>query len=85
MKAIIKPLNGEYYGTYIIIDFEDGGHPEEIKLWDSGDWKPSKRELEKHEMNLTQWEDDGMSCDGHFESKLTYDRATKLASLINQC
>lgn len=85
MIATINPLKGKYYGTIIVIDFEDGGHLEEIKLWDSGDWKPSQRELEKYKMNLTQWEDEDMSCDGHFESILTYNRATKLVALINQC
>lgn len=83
MKAQIKPLSGKYYGTIIIIDFQDGGHTEEIKLWDAGDWEPSCRELEKYNMTLEQWNEEDMSCDGHFESKLTYDRAFRLISLIN--
>lgn len=84
MNAQIKPLSGKYYGTIIVIDFQDGGQTEEIKFWDSGNYEPSIRSLEYYNMTLEQWNEDDMSCDGHFESKLTYDRAVRLVSLINR-
>src|SRR5690606_30597007 len=99
MKAILKPLTGKYYGTEIQIDFQDGGNTETIKLWDTGDFTPSVRELELWGYTEQQWEnnelvDNGwggktpikqmdLTCDSHFESKLTYQRALKLLNLIN--
>lgn len=98
MKAELKPLIGKYYGTEIEIDFEDGGEKETIILWNH-DTEPSIRELERYGYSQTQWEnnvevDNGFNgkskikdldlfSDGHFESKLTYERALKLVSLIN--
>lgn len=90
------PLNGKYYGTKIEINFEDGEEKEVLKLWNSGDFTPSVREIEKHGYTQEQWDkneevDDsgekepirrGFITD-HFESKLTYERALKLIQAIN--
>lgn len=69
MKAILKPLHGKYYGTEIQINFEDGGETETFKLWDSGDYTPSVRELESMGYTQEQWDnnepiDDGYTNDG---------------------
>jgi hypothetical protein len=55
MKAKIMPLRGKYYGTEIKIFDEDG--TDEIKLWDSGDFIPSERELKACGLTLKQWVD----------------------------
>ena len=99
MKAILKPLKGKYYGTEIEIHFEDGEEKEVVKFWNSGDFEPSVRELEQHGYTQVQWDkneevDNGwggkteirkmdLTCDSHFESRLTYERALKLVRLIN--
>lgn len=99
MKAILKPLIGKYYGTEIEIHFEDGQEKEVFKLWNSGDFEPSVRELERHGYTQEQWDknetvidEDGwkdkirnmdLVCDSHFESKLTYVRALELIHKIN--
>lgn len=100
MKAVLKPLDGKYYGTTIEVDFEDGGDKETFKLWDSGDFTPSIRELESLGYTEEQWinnelVDNGWGgkipiiemdivSDSHFESKLTYERALKIVSLLNK-
>jgi len=99
MKAILKPLDGKYYGTKIEIHFDDGGDKSIIELWDSGDFEPSIRELELYGYTQEQWgknelvengyggktpiREMDLVCDSHFESKRTYERASKLVSLIN--
>lgn len=99
MKAILKPLEGKYYGTKIEIHFEDGKEKEVVKFWNNGDFEPSVRELEKHGYTQEQWDkneevDDGWNgktkiremdvvCDSHFESRLTYERALNFVRLIN--
>ena len=99
MKAILKPLKGKYYGTEIEIHFEDGEEKEVLKFWNSGDFEPSVRELERNGYTQEQWDkneevDNGwdgkteirkmdLICDSHFESRLTYERALKLVRLIN--
>jgi hypothetical protein len=100
MKAILKPLEGKYYGTEIEIDFGDGREKETLKLWNDGDYEPSIRELERYGYTQEQWDknekvDNGFGgkteirnidlfCDSHFESRLTYERASKLINVINK-
>ena len=99
MKAILKPLEGKYYGTEIEIDFEDGKANEVIKLWNIDGYEPSVRELESNGYTQQQWDNNeqvdcgfgekieirkmDLICDSHFESKLTYERALKVIRLIN--
>lgn len=101
MKATLKKLSGKYYGTEIRIDFQDGHEPEIIKLWDNGNYVPSKRELESMGYTEEQWRNneevdngyDGKTpiqeldliCDSHFESETTYIRAMKIIYAINNC
>jgi hypothetical protein len=100
MKATLKPLTGKYYGTEVVIDFQDGESVEVLKLWNNSDFQPSVRELDKHGYTQEQWDnneevDNGwggkteirkmdLTSDSHFESKLTYERALKLVNLINR-
>jgi hypothetical protein len=57
MNAIIKPLDGKYYGT--VVEITDGpyaGH--EVVLWISVgkcDLEPSIRELDKYGITQEQW------------------------------
>jgi hypothetical protein len=99
MKAILKPLEDKYYGTEIELHFDDGEEKEVIKFWNSGDFEPSIRELERLGYTQEQWDknekvDNGcggkteirkmdLICDSHFESRLTYERALKFLRLIN--
>jgi hypothetical protein len=98
MIATLKPLDGKYYGTEIEVK-EGKEHIATIKLWDDGDYTPSGRYLAEYGYTTEQWEtnaiihDDGWTghiknidlvCDSHFESKLTYERALKIISAINQ-
>jgi hypothetical protein len=98
MKTTLKPLSGKYYGTEIIIDFEDGQNDEIIKLWCSDDFIPSIRQLEKWGYTQEQWDNneemdngwDGttpirdleLTADGHFERKSTYERAMVLINKL---
>jgi len=100
MKAKLMPLKGKYYGTEIEIHFEDGEDKEVFKLWNTGNFEPSIRELEAYGYTQEQWNnneevDNGwggktkiqemdLTCDSHFESKLTYERALKIIDKINQ-
>ena len=45
MKAELLPLSGKYYGTKIRV-VDDDGFGFEIKLWNSGNFEPSDRELD---------------------------------------
>ena len=81
MKAKLQPLQGKYYGTFIEIDFKDGGDVELIKLWDNTIPEPSVREIE--ESGETAEEYLKSMYNDHYESKLTYERACKLVDLIN--
>jgi hypothetical protein len=99
MKAKLKELKGKYYKTIIEIDFEDGFEKVEISFGYSGDFTPSKRELESQGYTEEQWENNEMVydgwgglghirnmdiiCDNHFESKTTYERALKLIAILN--
>lgn len=69
MKAILKPLNGKYYGTEIQINFEDGGDTETFKLWDSGDYEPSVRELESMGYTQQQWDNNELVSEGYSDEK----------------
>lgn len=100
MKAILRPLKGKYYGTEIEIHFDDGEEKEVFKLWNSGDFEPSIRELEKYGYTQDQWDNNAMVdngyggeaeirqmdivTDSHFESKLTYKRALDICYRINE-
>lgn len=99
MIAILIPLRDKYYGTKIYLYFEDGYEHEIITLNDPGDFTPSERELAKHGFTVEQWDnneevDNGFGgkteikkmdliCSGHFESRLTYERALKLIRRVN--
>lgn len=97
MKAELLPLSGKYYGTRILIT-DDKGYQYEIKLWNSGSWEPSDRELESGGISIEQWRsneiikvgNDTISAkelveisDSHFESRETHELANELISLIN--
>lgn len=88
MKAILKPLIGNYYGTIIELHFEDGEDKETIKLWNNGDYEPSIREIKSWGYTQEQWDNneiiEELICDSHFESKLTYERAMKIVNAINE-
>lgn len=99
MKATLMPLIGKYYGTKIELRF-DNGDREHIKLWNSGDYEPSIREIKSWGYTQEQWDNNeiiesgydgtgpirslGLICDSHFESKLTYERAMKIVNAINE-
>jgi hypothetical protein len=60
MKARILPLEGKYYGTEIEIDIEKS-FPENIvvfKLWNCGNYEPSDRELQEHNITRREWDAD---------------------------
>lgn len=98
MKAELMPLDGKYYGTEIKLTFDDG-HEETIKLWDSGSFVPSDRELNEWGYTREQWDNneevnDGwggtmrirsadITCDGHFESRETLARAQEIVRLLS--
>lgn len=93
MKAELKPLKGKYYGTKIKVT-DDNGTEATIEIWDSGDFTPSKRELESYGYTEQQWEENALVdsgwdteipiretdivCDSHFESKQSYELALKI-------
>ncbi|MBQ19132.1 MAG: hypothetical protein CMD31_00090 [Flavobacteriales bacterium] len=59
MKAELKPLKGKYYGTKIKV-IDDNGTEAYIEIWDSGDYTPSKRELEADGYTERQWEENAL-------------------------
>ena len=67
MKAKLKPLKGKYYGTEIIVS--DNGIEAHIKIWDSGDYEPSKRELESHGYTEKQWNENELVDNGWGDAK----------------
>lgn len=98
MKAELLPLKGKYYGTEVKIIFNKE-YSEVLKLWDSGEFIPSVRQIEKSGYTQEQYDnnelvDNGWGeletvreamdiCDSHFESKTTYDRALEIIKRIN--
>lgn len=83
MDAKILPLDGKYYGTKI--EYRNPqGKVHTIELWDCNDYQPSQRELTQYDVSLSQWRDDGMCCDTHFESAFTYDLAMYLADCLHK-
>jgi hypothetical protein len=87
MKAEILPLKGKYYGTKI--EIEDGGISTEIKIWCSGNYTPSDRELDEADMSRAEYNenknDEQSSIDtsgGHFESQWTYKLAEKICERL---
>jgi hypothetical protein len=80
MKAKLKPLEGKYYGTIIEINFDDGNEGEVIKLWNNDDRTPSERELKKCGDDT---DIDDITCDNHYESELTHQRALKIINALN--
>lgn len=87
MKAKLLPLKGKYYGTELIIEY-DNGKEYYIKLWggdvtDEDNYKPSEREVE----NARQWAEEGddileyIDC-SHMESVTTYRIAKKIMEAI---
>jgi len=98
IKAKLEPLEGKYYGTKIILDFE--GYEEEIILQDNADFTPSEREFNRDGFSKKEYEEnilveDGWGgkqpiqellapCDSHFESQTTYERALELVKKINK-
>lgn len=79
MNAYIEPLSGKYYGTKIIID-TGGTTPSELSIWEMGNHQPSTRQLEKWNMTFGEAKDDGMMCDSHYETELSY----KIARIIQK-
>ena len=61
--ATIKPLDGKYYGTYVL------HKTTEIKVWYMGDRKPSQRQLDAWKMTIDEAMEDDMLCDDHYESR----------------
>lgn len=53
MKAELKELYGKYYGTEIVVTFDDEWE-EIINIWDSSDRTPSIRQIQRRDKNLTQ-------------------------------
>ncbi len=57
MKATLRPRSGKYYGTEIIIDFEDHDQSKgTIVLWGNNDTEPSVRELSYWGYSQNQWD-----------------------------
>jgi len=54
MKAVLQELKGKYYGTIIKITTNEG-FEYDIKLWNSGSYVPSARELELAGLTEKQW------------------------------
>ena len=99
MRATLLPLKGKYYGTKILVEF-DNGISEEIVLWNNGSFTPSDRELEYCEITRYQYDNNLIvdhdnfygdvpareACevyDSHFESQETYENALELIRVIN--
>ena len=97
MKAWIKPLDGKYYGTIIVI--QDGQHRTSIEIWCNADFEPSDRELDLWRCTRQEWDENilidngwgGKSpikefaiCDSHFESDWTYKLAQKIVKFLNE-
>ena len=98
MKAVLMPLEGKYYDTEILLDFEDGYEKQVITLSGNGYYEPSIRELNRHGITQEQWDnneelDNGWGgktpiqdmdlFDSHYERKATYERALSLIEKIN--
>ena len=97
MVAKLKDLEGKYYGTVITVT-NDVGISANIQIWDSGDFTPSVRELEKQGYTEKQWfenelVEDGWGekspirevdiiCDSHFESKQSYELALEIINKL---
>ena len=99
MKAELKPLQGKYYGTKIVV-IDDNGVQADVKIWNTSDRTPSKRQLEAYGYTEKQWEENALvdsgwddskipireidiTCDGHFESKKSYELALKIVQKLN--
>lgn len=87
MRAVLKPLEGKYYGTEVEIrgthkdpvDFNNGF----IQIWVMGNYEPSERELE-HWRN-SEWGGDEPYeiSDSHYETETSYEIAKKLVEAVN--
>lgn len=69
MKAELKPLKGKYYGTKIKV-IDDNGTEADIEIWDSGDYTPSKRELEANGYTEEQWQENALVGSGWDDTKI---------------
>ncbi len=95
--AVVKPLNGKYYGTKIAILIEE--NEIELEVWIS-DGSISDRFLQSWGFTRQQWEEnieiasiddpeDGepirsiICCDSHYESETSYRIATMLAKKLS--
>ena len=97
MKAIIRPIEGKYYGTEIDIQ-TDSGREAHLRVWVACG-EPSIRELQERGFTKDDWEnnvdiDDGWGgkekirnagflCDSHYECKESLEIAQKIVSAIN--
>ena len=77
MYAEIKSLTGKYYGTEVVIHTKNGDCI--VTVWHMGDFKPSRRELEK----LDQ-EEEFEAFDSHYETKDGFEIAQKIQEAFNE-
>lgn len=94
MKATIKPLEGKYYGTEIVLEYHHKSEPVVLSIWvATSPVNPSPRELER--MGITQQQFSDVCSgkldydelvgiyDGHYESVESLEVAENIVKSIN--